>query len=308
MHIKKALHVSIIISIILVGALAGYFYYEKTVLTQQLNQQFAIIADTFDAIQAQITVESTSLRDELNQRSDFLLKKILETEAKSAEEIEKVGQETQLSITSLEQKLKDVQISSADFTAIIEDVIESIIFIRTDTGSGTGVIIDRDGLALTNYHVIEGAKYGQANDFEDNIYPISILGYDRKADLAVIVLQTDETLRPLNFGDSDIISVGQKVIAVGNPGGFSFTVTEGIISAINRMGPSGVHYLQHDVAINPGSSGGPLINTNGDIIGINTLKAAGMEGIGFAIESNKAKRVYQEILHEAIEAGIYEPE
>ena len=92
MDANKALYVSIIISIILVGALAGYVYYEKTVLTQQLNQRFAVIADTFDSVKAQVTVESTSLRDELNQRSDFLLTKILEAEAKSAEEIKKVEQ------------------------------------------------------------------------------------------------------------------------------------------------------------------------------------------------------------------------
>jgi len=248
------------------------------------------------------------IRDELNQRSDFLLSKIVESETKSAEEIAKVEAEAQLTLTGLEQKLRDVQISSADFTVIIEDVIESVIFIRTDVGSGSGVIVDRDGLALTNFHVIEGANYGQANDYEGTIYGIRILGSDQDADLAVIELQTEKTLRPLNFANSALISVGQKVIAVGNPGGYSFSVTEGIISAAHRMGPNQIPYVQHDVAINPGSSGGPLINTAGEIVGINTMKATGLEGVGFAIESDKAKRVYQEILSEAIDKGIYEPE
>ena len=312
MHAKQALTYAVIVSIVLTGALAGGYYYHQQQVMASLNYQMALIAselvDTREILSAQINVESASIRDELDQRSDFLLSKIVEVESKSAEEIAKVEAEAQMTITGIEQKLKDVQISSADFSAIIEDVIPSIVFIRTDTGSGSGVIIDRDGLVLTNWHVVEDAKYGQANDFEEQIYGILILGHDAKADLAVIELQTEETLKPLSFADSDFVHVGQKVIAVGNPGGYSFSVTEGIISAVHRLGPDGTSYLQHDVAINPGSSGGPLINSNGDIVGINTLKAEGMEGIGFAIESNKAKRVYQEILAEAIEEGKYEPE
>ena len=304
---RKIVLIAILISILFTGTMFAFYYYQQTKLITSISTKFSILSqeieETKQILQAQIEVETETIREEMNQKDDFLLTKILETEAKSAEEIQKAKQE----ITGLELKLKDVQISSADFSGIIEDVIPSVMFIRTDVGSGSGVILDKDGLVLTNYHVIKGARYGQANDYKGNIFPISILGFDEEADLAVLTIKNGK-FNPLSFGDSDLVNVGQKVIAVGNPGGFSFTVTEGIISAAHRIGPSNIPYLQHDVAINPGNSGGPLISASGEIVGINTLKASGLEGIGFAIESNKAKRVYQEILSEAIEAGTYEPE
>jgi len=300
MQVKHALIIAIIVSVVLTGSLGGFYFYQQTKLLQNLGLKFYElnnqIEDTQETLQAQIAVEADTLREELDQRSDFLIQRILEVEAKSTEEIEKVQEEARLSLTGLEQKLKNVQISSQDFTAIVGDVIPAVIFIRTDVGTGSGAIVDRDGIAITNYHVLDGAKYGQAHDYEGTRYSITLLGFDKRVDIAVIQVGEGQRFRDLDFGNSNAVNVGQKVIAVGNPGGYSFSVTEGIISAVHRIGPNNIPYLQHDVAINPGNSGGPLIDASGDLIGINTMKLAGFEGIGFAIESNTVKQVYEQIL------------
>jgi len=166
---------------------------------------------------------------------------------------------------------------------------------------GSGVIVSPDGYILTNNHVVENFPGRIKVELAGNkIYEAKIVGRDPKTDLAVMKVEV-ENLTYLKFGDSDLVRVGDLVLAVGNPFGIGESVTMGIISALGRSNVGIVDYedfIQTDAAINPGNSGGALINLEGELIGINTAiltRSGGYEGIGFAIPSKMAKRIYEEI-------------
>lgn len=173
-------------------------------------------------------------------------------------------------------------------------------------GQGSGFIIDRDGHVLTNYHVISEAvsSRGQVEVTLHNRkkYRATVVGMDRSHDLAVIQIKAPE-LSPMVLGDSRNLQVGQKVYAIGNPFGLSGTLTSGIVSSIRSVQePDQVtidEAIQTDAAINPGNSGGPLLNSHGEVIGINTMIASSVgqsAGIGFAIPINTAKAVLNDLL------------
>ena len=166
---------------------------------------------------------------------------------------------------------------------------------------GSGVIIDgKRGLILTNAHVV--AKTGEVNIVlnDEREYTATIVGSDPDSDLAVLRIASDDPLPSVPMGDSKDLMIGETVIAIGNPFGFSNTVTTGVISAVNRSFRSKerVYYdfIQTDASINPGNSGGPLLNINGELIGINTAIYAGAQGIGFAIPINKARRIVDDLI------------
>ncbi len=179
-------------------------------------------------------------------------------------------------------------------------------FKREIFGLGSGVIIDASGHILTNYHVVGGATKIQvvlADGREFTGKSVKVVGTDSKTDLAVIQIIGKGPFPFLPFGNSDQMKVGQWVVAIGQPRGLSETVTQGIISAKHRTGlsePSSYQdFLQTDAAINPGNSGGPLVNLNGQVIGINSAiisESGGFEGLGFAIPSNIAAYVSQELI------------
>jgi serine protease Do len=162
------------------------------------------------------------------------------------------------------------------------------------TSLGSGLIIDKDGFILTNNHVVEQTdeiKVKLANGTE---YDAEIVGRDSKTDLALIRIEAEEDLKPLPLGDSEELEVGDWVVAIGNPFAFSHTVTAGIVSAKYRNLGTGAYdnFIQTDASINPGNSGGPLLNTRGEVVGINSAIVAGSGGsigIGFAIPINMAK-------------------
>jgi serine protease Do len=162
-------------------------------------------------------------------------------------------------------------------------------------GLGTGFIIDKDGYILTNNHVVEGADEITVTLTDKTIFTAKVIGRDSKTDLALIKINGAKNLLPLALGDSDKMEVGDWVLAIGNPFGFNNTVTAGIISAKYRrnIGTSSYEdYIQTDASINEGNSGGPLINTNGEVIGIDSAiysQSGGSVGIGFAIPINMAK-------------------
>ena len=189
--------------------------------------------------------------------------------------------------------------ASADFSGIIEDAIKSVVTIRTDISQGTGFIIDREGYIVTNYHVMENAKSAGIFTYDDETYSVSLVGYDSNFDIALLKIEGD--FEKLKLDDSDDIQIGEKVIAIGNPLGLQFSVSEGIVSAIHRQGPSGVNaYIQTDAALNPGNSGGPLINDQGKVIGINNFKIGSGESLGFALESNYIEDIVNEIALEKL--------
>src|SRR3989454_100523 len=163
---------------------------------------------------------------------------------------------------------------------------------------GSGVIVDATGIALTNAHVVEKATEIEVITLDGGKHKAKVVGLDKKTDLAVLKLDDGKgQFKFARLGDSDRMQVGDWVIAVGSPFGLQATVTAGIVSAKARnigQGPFD-DFIQTDAAINPGNSGGPLVNMQGEVIGINTAIVAGGSGIGFAIPSNMAKKIYTEI-------------
>jgi S1-C subfamily serine protease len=171
-------------------------------------------------------------------------------------------------------------------------------------GQGSGFILDAAGHVLTNYHVIENARQVEVTLHNRKKYGASVVGTDRAHDLAIIQIKAPD-LTPMTLGDSRNLQVGQKVYAIGNPFGLAGTLTSGIVSSIRSVQePNGVNIdeaIQTDAAINPGNSGGPLLNSHGEVIGINTMIAGnpGVDqsaGIGFAIPINTAKAVLNDLL------------
>ena len=171
---------------------------------------------------------------------------------------------------------------------------------RQSAALGSGFIIDKKGVVVTNNHVITGAEDIIVRVNGDKEYKAKVIGADPLSDIAVLQLETKETFAPVKFGDSDKARIGDWVIAIGNPFGLGGTVTSGIISARNRsIGLSRYEdYIQTDASINSGNSGGPLFDMNGDVIGINTaiLGRNGSIGIGFSIPSNSAKIVIDQLI------------
>jgi serine protease Do len=174
---------------------------------------------------------------------------------------------------------------------------------------GSGFIVDAKGYIITNYHVVEKAdkiyvKLSTDPDTQDLGRPARVIGTDKATDLAVIKIDTSTALPTVKLGNSDTPAVGDWVEAIGSPFALSQTVTAGIISAKNRTidpGASGQfqHFIQTDAAINPGNSGGPLLNMNGEVIGVNTAiytQSAGYQGIGFAMPSNTVVKVYNDLI------------
>ncbi len=166
-------------------------------------------------------------------------------------------------------------------------------------GLGSGVIIDKRGYVLTNFHVIRGADSVTVKLPSNQEFQGRIVGTDAKTDLAVVKFQPEGEVRVATLGDSDKLRVGEWAIAIGNPFGLDQTVTVGVISATGRADVGIATYenfIQTDASINPGNSGGPLVNLRGEVIGINTAIVVTGQGIGFAIPANMAKRVTSQLI------------
>src|SRR5262250_942078 len=166
-------------------------------------------------------------------------------------------------------------------------------------GLGSGVIIDKRGYVLTNFHVIRGADAVTVRLSSKQEYRGRTVGVDPKTDLAVVRFEPDHELTVATLGNSDALRVGEWAIAIGNPFGLDQTVTVGVVSATGRADVGIATYenfIQTDASINPGNSGGPLVNLRGEVIGINTAIVATGQGIGFAIPANMVKRVTAQLI------------
>lgn len=250
------------------------------------------------------------------------------------------GKNTEISSnSSLQAKpVKQIEIinsTESPVTAIAEKVSPSIVGIQVtyrtqdwwfgvqeSSGSGSGIIIRSDGYILTNNHVIEeamssGNKMAQGASIEvilpnreNESYDAEVIGRDEKSDLAVLKVDLSE-LPAADLGDSDALKVGELAVAIGNPGGLEFmgSVTSGIISGLNRTiqlsDSKELKVIQTDAAINPGNSGGALVNSKGEVIGVNTVKisATGYEGLGFAIPINTAKEIADHLINNGYVKG-----
>ena len=195
---------------------------------------------------------------------------------------------------------------------IVEQVRDSVVgilvydgFSIESAGGGTGIIMSEDGYIITNAHVVVDAQSLTVVMHDETRYSARVVGYDEKTDLAVIKINASG-LQPAEFGDSDAVAVGERVIAIGNPGGLAGSVSQGIVSGLDReVGitlsdntVTTITAIQTDAAINPGNSGGPLLNAWGQVVGINSAKivASGYEGIGFSIPVNDAKPIIDNLI------------
>ncbi len=165
-------------------------------------------------------------------------------------------------------------------------------------GSGSGVIISPDGYIVTNDHVVSGADTVSVTLADQREYEAKVVGRDPKTDLAVLKIESKQTLPVAALGDSDRLNVGDWVVAIGNPFGLNHTVTSGIVSAKGRFIGAGPYddFIQTDASINPGNSGGPLFDLNGNVVGINTAIIPHGQGIGFAIPVNIAKSLVPQLV------------
>jgi Do/DeqQ family serine protease len=171
----------------------------------------------------------------------------------------------------------------------------------TRSSLGSGLIVDgAKGYAVTNHHVVARATEIKIITADQKEYRARVIGSDPRSDLAVLQIEKDQRLPEVRLGNSDDLMIGETVIAIGNPFGLSHTVTTGVVSAIDRSVRAEEqvyrHFIQTDASINPGNSGGPLLNIEGEIIGINTAIYQKAQGIGFAIPVNKVRRVVSELL------------
>jgi serine protease Do len=230
--------------------------------------------------------------------------------------------QTKGEVAALSEALPELKVGSLGnlFTLIARKVSPSVVHIETDRqfrtrpdeitafldprirqqrGQASGVIVDEEGYIVTNFHVIANADEVTVRLPDGRTRSAEVVGSDAKNDLAVIKIEADGLI-PAPWGDSDQLEVGAMVWAIGNPFGLDNSVTSGIVSAKDRRGLNADflynEYLQTDAAVNPGNSGGPLVNMSGEIVGINTaIVGPTYQGISFAIPSNVARRIYRQI-------------
>ena len=208
---------------------------------------------------------------------------------------------------SAEEELLDAYSNAV--VRVVEAVSPSVVQVRVRgvrqgqaaQGAGSGSILSPDGLILTNNHVVEGASAIELATIDARHFPARVLGRDPDTDIAVLRAETSDRLPAARLGNSKLVKAGQIAIAIGNPLGFESTVTAGIVSAVGRSlraqnGRLIGDVIQTDAALNPGNSGGPLVNSRAEVIGVNTAVIMGAQGICFSVASNTAQHVITQIL------------
>lgn len=307
---KQVISIFVIIIMLLSAALAYSVYYLNSSLKNakdECNNQVSALntnlVKSISSMRNQFDDEIFRMQSNYSLRMDYYentLKAMREQNNKEIKAlstlIAKIEEQSSIQFEELKDEVTDIQVKSSDFSGVINDAMLSIVSIGTETGIGSGAIIDDAGFIVTNYHVVSGKKVIRALTYSGYTYDAKLIGYEPVIDVAVIKIEGKD-FGSLKFGNSEELLIGERVVALGSPAGLSFSATEGIISAVNRKGSINIPiYIQHDVPINAGNSGGPLINSEGRIIGINNYKISGYEGLGFAIESNTVKNLTDDII------------
>ena len=215
-----------------------------------------------------------------------------------------VGEETPL---SLQKELSLVEIFESSEAGVVRINVDKREEVAGLDGVGSGFVFDKNGDIITNAHVVSNAERVVVTFLDGSSYTGEIVGSDPFTDIAVVRVQGDPNLiQPLPIGDSSKLKVGMRVVAIGNPFGLSGSMTAGIVSQLGRLLPQNSGFsipdvIQTDAAINPGNSGGPLLNMNGEVVGINTAiqsSTGDFTGIGFAIPSNTAAKIVPDLIND----------
>jgi len=268
-----------------------------------------VIAILLNATIVKQNLENSQLKNEIYQLKEITNQKINEL-AGSQIESKRTIKILNQSIDSTNTQISKLKLqTSEDFSEIIKNSINSVVIVRTLSSLGSGFFIS-EGYVVTNEHVIEDDS-GQISQViqiltnDNQVYTGTLVGYIKNLDLAL--LKTTSKYGYLDLEESSNVGVGEKVVAIGTPEGLSFSATDGIVSATGRPGSSfgtAGTYIQTNAQLNPGNSGGPLLNKNGNVIGMNNFKLVNTEGIGFALESDKIKfgvnSISQEFLNETL--------
>ena len=286
---KSNILLGVIITVLVIQT--GLIIYQHESI-KSLNNEFNLLDNSLNSLVQELGLTKTQLQGEIEEKY-----------TKQQGDISKLTADvikTQTDLESQSEQLKKIKNSvSNDFSSIIDETIGGVVSVVTNSAKGSGFIISNDGYVVTNYHVIAGAESISVILYEGSAKTIELIGYDIEMDVAL--LKIDGSYTSLSFGNSDNVEVGEKVIAMGNPFGLSFSVTEGIVSSLHRPGSNGLKvYIQTDVPLNPGNSGGPLIDKQGKVIGINNFKIGDSESLGFALESDYIKDLVNQIAQEEL--------
>jgi len=250
---------------------------------------------TFVSVSSQ-TTKIISDQDKIRGNLDNYVDEIKQENQVSVNEIIKIIADQK---TDFSDQINLLKATQEDFSGIIENSVKAVVSVRTEKSIGTGFLVSPAGYIVTNSHVITGGMFVKIFDYDGQEYDAKVIGNDPFTDVAL--LKITGLFDSLEFSNSDDVQVGEKVIAIGNPLGLSFTVTQGIVSAVHRTGPNGLEdYVQTDVTLNPGNSGGPLIDKDGKVIGVNNFKLGNAEGLGFALESNIIKQKINEFVNKTL--------
>jgi len=271
--ISAVVVIYMIVSIIIISGLAVKQTSDYNKLANEINN---LQADT---------------QNKLNELTEALL---------SAKEEIKQTKENLTDIGAIRKEFDLLKVSTGeDFSSIIDESLKGVVTIKTNIAQGTGFLISSDGYLVTNAHMLSGASEVQITTFDENKISAELIGDNPNLDVALLKIEGEYNF--LELGNSDETQVGERVIAIGNPLGLQFSVSEGIVSGIHRQGINELEaYTQTDAALNPGNSGGPLINKNGKVIGINNFKLGSGESLGFALESNYIKDAVNAISQEKL--------
>ena len=213
-----------------------------------------------------------------------------------------VGEETSLPVT---RDLTLIQIFERTEEGVVQVNVHRTSDVIGSNGVGSGFVFDKNGHIITNEHVVENSDIVTVTFLDGRSYNAEVIGVDAATDIAVIKVNADPSLlKPLHIGDSSNLKVGMGVAAIGNPFGLSGTMTSGIVSALGRLLPQDTGFsipdvIQTDAAINPGNSGGPLLNSRGEVVGINTAIQSGtgeFTGVGFSIPSNTIAKIVPKLI------------